>query len=354
MTVNDGIQVDDAKVCFLCHTSGAARYHGMRDKIHGVAGIWTINYCKRCEFCWLDPRPAPSEIAKLYKTYHTHTLELTKRSILSSLKHKVESRLLSSEYGYASIQGGTGSRIVGKFISAFVPMAKEMAGSAVMWLDAKPGGQLLDVGCGNGSFIATMQRLGWKVLGVEPDAKSASIAREQYGVPVVTKALEDVRFPPRSFDCVTSHQTIEHMYEPIAFLKESLRILKPGGRLVITTPNVPSLGHRLFRRCWRGLEPPRHFYLFSPQALRKSVEKVGFHIDVLRTTARSAWEIWYASRLIRRDGKIPENFRQRLNIRLRLEGMVYQLVQHFLLRLNSGLGEQIVLIASKSSSEGND
>lgn len=117
----------------------------------------------------------------------------------------------------------------------------------------------------------------------------------------------------------------------------------------MTTPNIPSLGHRVFRGSWRGLEP-RHLYLFSPKALGTCVEKVGYQLETLRTTAGSAWEIWYASRLIRRNGRTPNRFPRALDTRLRLEGLVFQLFQHVLLRRNRNIGEQIVLIASKPAS----
>jgi SAM-dependent methyltransferase len=229
-------------------------------------------------------------------------------------------------------------------------MAKEISGSSVMWLDAQSKGRLLDVGCGNGSFLVNMRALGWDVAGVEPDAKSAGLAKEQFGLHVTVGTLEESNVDSNSFDCITAHHTIEHMFDPIAFLRESFRILRPGGKLVVTTPSVPSLGHRIFRRCWRGLEPPRHLYIFSPRALGACVERSGYELETLRTSARSAWELWYSSRLIQRDGKIPSSFPGVLNPRLRLEGLVFQAFQQFMLWFNRNIGEQIVLIASKPTS----
>jgi 2-polyprenyl-3-methyl-5-hydroxy-6-metoxy-1,4-benzoquinol methylase len=347
MKLDEDIQLEDVKTCLFCRAVGVTRYAGMRDKLFGAAGIWSISYCRNCDLSWLDPRPIRRDLAKIYQSYYTHEPVRSGSSILVSLKNKVERILLKAEFGYDSLPGGTGARFAGRLLGALLPMAREIAGSSVMWLNAQSKGKLLDVGCGNGSFLATMQALGWDVAGVEPDAKSARIATEELGLSVTASTLEDANFPPDCFDCVTAHHTIEHMHEPVEFLRESFRILKPGGRLVVTTPSVPSFAHRIFRRCWRGLEPPRHLYLFSPHALGICVERIGFRLDVLRTTARSAWEIWYASRLIRRDGKVPHNFRDALNLRLRFEGLVFQLFQHLMLRFNSNIGEQIVLMASK-------
>src|SRR5205809_2825991 len=128
MRLNEGIQVEEVKACLLCRAAGAARYLEMRDKVYGAAGVWTINYCENCDFCWLGPRPSPSDVAKTYEIYHTHTVAHTKNSILSSLKHKVECRLLETEYGYEGFSHGAGTRLVGKLLSVLLPMAKEVAG----------------------------------------------------------------------------------------------------------------------------------------------------------------------------------------------------------------------------------
>jgi 2-polyprenyl-3-methyl-5-hydroxy-6-metoxy-1,4-benzoquinol methylase len=350
MRVNEGIQIEEANSCLLCRARGVPRYQEMRDRLFGAAGVWSISYCANCDFSWLNPRPIHSDIAKLYETYYTHNKTNGGRSILSLLKNKVEQKLLKAEFGYQSIPGGLGSRLAGRLLGAMLPMAREIAGSSVMWLNAQPQGKLLDVGCGNGGFLATMQKLGWEVAGVEPDTKSANIASVELGLAVTVGTLEEAGFLPDSFNCITAHHTIEHMYDPISFLKESFRLLKPGGTLVVTTPNIPSLGHRVFRGSWRGLEPPRHLYLFSAKALGTCVEKIGYQLETLRTTARSAWEIWYASRLLHRNGGIPNHFPGVLDTRLRLEGLLFQLFQHVLLRLNGNIGEQIVLMACKPAS----
>ena len=351
MRFNEGIQVEDVETCLVCRGRGELRYQGMRDKLFGAAGVWSISWCPRCDLSWLNPRPIRSDLAKIYKNYYTHSPTRNRGSFLSSFKRKMEHELLMAQFGYSNLQGGTGAGMAKRVLAMLLPMAKEIAGSSVMWLNAESRGRLLDVGCGNGTFLAKMRTLGWNVEGVEPDENSARIATEVLGLRVSVSTVEQAEFLPNCFDCVTAHQTIEHMYEPVEFLKKSFHILKPGGKLVVTTPSTPSLGHRMFRRCWRGLEPPRHLYLFSPKALRICAQRVGFRVNMLRTSARSSWEIWYASRLIRRDGKIPESYPDVLNARLRLEGLVFQLFQHGLLRLNSNIGEQIVLIASKPPSQ---
>ncbi len=199
-----------------------------------------------------------------------------------------------------------------------------------------------------------MQKLGWEVAGVEPDTKSADIARGQLGLAVTVGTLEEASFLSDSFNYITTaHRTIRYIYDSSAFLEESFRLLRPGGTLVMTTPSIPSLGHRVFRWSWGGLEPPRHLYLFSPKALGTCIEKIGYQLETLRTTARSAWEIWHASRLIHRNDRIPNHFPRALDTRLRLEGLVFQLFQHVLLRLNRNIGEQIVLMASKPASRWN-
>lgn len=347
MRFNEGIQVEEVETCLLCRAQGVPRYGELRDRLFGAAGIWSILSCPNCGLSWLSPRPAPSDIGKAYQTYYTHNLADDRRSLLASLKSKVEQTLLKAGFGYDNLPGGTGTRLAGRLLGALLPMATEIAGSSVMWLDAKPQGKLLDVGCGNASFLARMQKLGWDVVGVEPDAKSARVAREQLRMPVAVGTLGVGKFSDDSFDAITAHHVIEHMHDPVEFLRESWRILKPGGGLVVTTPNIESFGHRLFRGSWRGLEVPRHLYLFSLPSLGTCIRQLGYRIEMQRTSARSAWEIWYTSRLLRRDGGIPNYFPRPLNQRLRLEGLVFQLLQHLLLCWNRNIGEQIVLMASK-------
>jgi SAM-dependent methyltransferase len=92
---------------------------------------------------------------------------------------------------------------------------------------------------------------------------------------------------------------IEHVYDPGALLEECYRILKPGGRVVIVTPNTQSVGHRMFGKYWRGLEPPRHIYLFSIASLKRLGSKAGFDILSARTTIRGAHWAYRDSRRIK-------------------------------------------------------
>jgi SAM-dependent methyltransferase len=139
-----------------------------------------------------------------------------------------------------------------------------------------PGGNLLDVGCGKGDLLVRLLRQGWMAEGLEVDAEAVSNARMNHRLNIHLGALEDQRFPNNMFDAITMNHVIEHVHDPIALIRECLRVLKPGGRLVLATPNSQSLGYKKFGRFWSHLDPPRHLYLFKKKNLKECVSMAGF------------------------------------------------------------------------------
>jgi SAM-dependent methyltransferase len=144
-----------------------------------------------------------------------------------------------------------------------------------------PAGRLLDVGCGSGDWLVGMRGLGWSVEGTDPDIAATRAAAEQ-GVTAFCGFLEERRFPDDHFDVVCLNHVIEHLSSPLETLEECYRVLKPGGRLVVATPNTDSWSHRVFRGSWRGLEPPRHLHLFSRSSLSRAMRSAGFNDIRLR------------------------------------------------------------------------
>lgn len=101
------------------------------------------------------------------------------------------------------------------------------------------------------------------------------------------------------YDVITLSHVIEHVGDPNDALLRLQGALKPGGRLWLETPNLGSLGYRLFGRNWRGLEPPRHLVLFNPRSLRESLARAGFCDVHQRWDAMVSFDVLRASAAIR-------------------------------------------------------
>jgi 2-polyprenyl-3-methyl-5-hydroxy-6-metoxy-1,4-benzoquinol methylase len=150
----------------------------------------------------------------------------------------------------------------------------------------RAGGRLLDVGCATGDFVWEMSRQpGWSALGIDMSQAAVTYARSQMGVVAAVGLLNHAPFADGSLDAITLWNVFEHVYNPRAVLSEAARLLRPGGVLVMTHPNVGSIDRRIFGDTWIGYELPRHIYLYPADLLRdlaaehglREVERVCFY-----------------------------------------------------------------------------
>jgi len=183
------VSVESVPYCYLCGAHGQMLYTNLKDALYNTPGIWSYRYCPNCGLIWLDPRPVPAEIGKFYENYSTHYInEFVPK--LSSLRRIVQDAVLAAHLGYEDIVCGPTRKLLGKILS-LIPPIRERVELNVRYLSGRSEGMLLDVGCGSGGWLAKMQSLGWKVVGVEPDEQAVKIAREKFGLKVYQGTLKE-------------------------------------------------------------------------------------------------------------------------------------------------------------------
>jgi 2-polyprenyl-3-methyl-5-hydroxy-6-metoxy-1,4-benzoquinol methylase len=285
------IRTKSQLLCPFCNSAGHKIYADLEDKFFNAPGRWNLFKCERtaCGVVWLNPLPLEEDIIKAYTEYYTHTSGGgTANSILKKLFKRIQVSYWVNKYGYKKK-----SSLIDKIISLPLylhPLKKSESDLLVLYLKNIPGGKLLDIGCGDGKELLFMKKLGWDVEGIDFDQESIKIARMK-GIKVSSNTLARQSYKDNYFDAVIMKHVFEHIYSPIEMLEEIQRILKPGGSLVIITPNNNSISHKIFRRNWRGLEPPRHLHIMNRKSLRIIIENIGFVIRKSKCYVTSAYVI---------------------------------------------------------------
>jgi 2-polyprenyl-3-methyl-5-hydroxy-6-metoxy-1,4-benzoquinol methylase len=146
----------------------------------------------------------------------------------------------------------------------------------------RPSGKLLEIGCARGDFLKAAGR-SFEVYGVEPNPELAEAASQV--APIHRDVIE--RTPWAGFDVVASFHVIEHVDSPRSFIRAAADKLKPGGLLVIETPNIDSLPYKILKSGWRQFIP-EHYFFFDPKSIRRLLSDHGLTTQRIRTIGKHA------------------------------------------------------------------
>jgi 2-polyprenyl-3-methyl-5-hydroxy-6-metoxy-1,4-benzoquinol methylase len=164
-----------------------------------------------------------------------------------------------------------------------------------------PHGSILDIGCGNGAILAEIRQLGssWRLCGVESSKSAVRLARSQGFDVRLADASTDLipLFEQHSFDLVISVEVIEHVYDPRGLLRQAHALLRPEGRLVLTTPYHGYFKNLLIAVLGKGdahynpLLDCGHIKFWSRQTLSSALEETGYQRIQFYGAGRSAY-LW--------------------------------------------------------------
>ena len=141
----------------------------------------------------------------------------------------------------------------------------------------QPAGALLDIGCGMGLFVEVAAQRGWAASGIDLNEHAVAWAREHVSEQVSAGTLADLDAPDGTFDCITMFDVIEHVADPRAELAAVWRALRPGGLLVVLTPDAGALVSRALGSHWLEMKrAPEHLQFFSVDGLAVLLRHAGF------------------------------------------------------------------------------
>ena len=197
--------------------------------------IWE---CKDCSIRFTQKIPDINEIGSYYQSENYISHSDTNEGIINKLYHKVRNRTLIKKRN----------------------MIKKASRKSL--------GSILDVGCGTGAFLNTMQRSGWQITGLEPDDTARRKAKELYNLDLESSE-KLFSLPVNSFDAITMWHVLEHVHELHNYINKLRDLLKAGGKLFIAVPNYTSYDAKVYEQFWAAYDVPRHLYHFSPASMRK-------------------------------------------------------------------------------------
>jgi 2-polyprenyl-3-methyl-5-hydroxy-6-metoxy-1,4-benzoquinol methylase len=199
--------------------------------------------CAACDLLYVDPRPAPEELAAFYNQPAYYS----------------DNDLGYEDY-FAEEQG-------------LRAQARQRL-AVIETLDVRRE-HLLDLGCAAGFFLDEARRAGWAVAGTELSQPMRQHCEQHLGLEI---SESSDAFAPESFDVITMWEYIEHLIDPLQELHAIRPLLAPGGVIAISTPNTAHLQVDKAPRDWWEFKPPAHLTFFTATTLRRLVEMAGYEV----------------------------------------------------------------------------
>ena len=238
------------KRCPVCSSADIHKLFVVTD--HSVSlKSFSIIHCDNCSLRFTQNIPAQDAIAEYYcsEDYISHTD--TQEGIINRLYHIIRKKTLAGKREL--IENETG----------------------------KSTGNMLDVGCGTGAFLHTMQKAGWEYTGLEPDETARNKAIELYNIH--PKASEELySLPAKSFDAITLWHVLEHVHDLKKYIAQLSALLTPSGKIFIAVPNYTSYDAEHYGEHWAAYDVPRHLYHFSPESMNVLINQHGLKIKKMK------------------------------------------------------------------------
>lgn len=233
-------EIDNTNPCGYCQSRESLRLY----PTYSISGDdFYINRCLKCRAVFPTPRPTQEQLDQAYD---------------------------DSYYGKGEAKFTSG---IEKVLDYFRSMRVRKV-SRYITAPAK----ILDIGCGNGRFLDYLIKQGFEGYGIELPGKAAQRAGQIPGVHLKAGRLTEGDFSENFFDGICMWHVFEHLTEPKETLQIIQKILKPGGYLMMSLPNINSLQSRLFRGKWLHLDPPKHLFFLGAADLTSAMKEFGFRV----------------------------------------------------------------------------
>jgi SAM-dependent methyltransferase len=167
------------------------------------------------------------------------------------------------------------------------PIYEDYAERLARLVDFAARPKVLDVGCFTGEMLCVLRDAGADVYGLELQEEAARIAAERLPGRVFQARVEGAEFPQVDYDAVTLLAVIEHVVDPVALVRRCSELLRPGGVLMVQTPNSGSGLAKVTGKHWPLYAPVEHLHLFAADSLRRLLAALGMEeIRIGRHTKR--------------------------------------------------------------------
>ena len=244
--------------CPWCGSENAQLHLELKD-LFLTQEPFKILECKECGLLFTTPRPNKDEIGRYYKSEEYYSHQENKEGFIPKVYEKVKSVNLKNKYGIAT--------------------------------EGKEKGKALDIGCGVGDFLHTMEQHGWDCTGVEPSEDAKVIAKKRIKGQLLSSEEQEY-LPDNNFDVITMWHVLEHVDDLRWQIQQLHRLCKPGGRIIIALPNYKSYDGQYYKAEWAAYDVPRHLNHFNKETLIKILEESGLrHVK----TEKLVWDAYYIS-----------------------------------------------------------
>jgi 2-polyprenyl-3-methyl-5-hydroxy-6-metoxy-1,4-benzoquinol methylase len=229
----------NSSICIFCGELSSGRIWITRTE---TGNKMNYHHCCRCRTAYPSPLPSENELAKAYSNNY---------------------------YGVHEKKFGGPIELFRRVC------AYSLARDLIQYISSDS--RLLDIGCGAGDFLNELRKLTPAELhGMEPPGPAAQRAKKTIGIHLHITRLSESSLPDNYFELVSLRHVFEHFSDPSVALNKIDSLLKPGGHIYISIPNIESWQARLFKGKWFHLDPPRHLNLPPLETIFLALKPKGY------------------------------------------------------------------------------